>query len=226
MHPLLEAAAYIGLRDTLSREVVASSKANRTQIALMHDAVLAMQPLVPPAARDALRVPTCWILMGAWKANPTINMLVGSFYQPGEDLLLTMEAKDGSFGGRFNPDFVRLHDRDLRAFMLSLQHCDFVITMRFHGAIIASVMGIPSLGLDMTSNITNTGKMTALFSSVELDRPDCVMYPGVYKNMSFVDVKTLHNRCRRQVGARDHLQRRMAAIQAEFQTQFDLVMAM
>ena len=227
VHPLLEAAAYIGLRDTLSVEVVADTKLNRSRIAVMHDAVLAMQPLVQPLSREAVRVPTCWILQGPWKANPTINQLVDSFFQPGDDLLLTMEAKDGSFGGRFNPDFVRLHDRDLTAFEASLQHCDFVISMRFHGVVIAAALGIPALGMDMTRSMNSTGKTTALFSSTELDRPDCVLYPAAaHSNLTYAEVKALHNQCRRHTGAREHLQKRMAAIRAEFQTEFDLVMAM
>ena len=226
VHPLIEAAAYIGLRDTLSREVVAATQLNRTQIDLMHDPVLSMPPVLLPAVSDSVRVPTCWILMGDWQSNPSINMLVDSFLQPGEDLLLTMEAKDGNFFGRFNPDFVRLHDRDLHSFTASIAHCDFVISMRFHGAIIASQLGIPSLGLDMSPYTNQTGKMTALYSARELDRPDCVMYPAAHTNMTFVEVKTLHNRCRRHIGAREHLQRRMAAIQSQFQAQLDAVMAM
>ena len=225
VHPLLEAAAYIGVRDLQSVEVVATH-VNRSAIAIMHDPVLAMQPFIPPPHREAARVPVCWILMGAWTANPTINMLVDAYHQPGEDLLLTLEQKDGNFYGRFNPDFVRLHDRDLRAFSLSLSHCDFVVSMRFHGAIIASVLGIPSLGLDMAANATTTGKMTALYSPLELDRPDCVLYPNIHANMSFVDVKAAVNRCRRHMGAKEQLQRRMTAIRAEFQTQFDRVMGM
>ena len=231
VHPLLESAAYIGVRDALSREVVAATHVNRTHVSLMHDPVLAMQPpvtLPQPNShvhKDRVRVPTCWILMGPWQSNPSIALLVDSFFQPGEDLLFTMEAKDGNFYGRFNPDFVRLHDRDLRAFSLSLSHCDFVVSMRFHGAIIASVLGIPSLGIDLTANHTQLGKMSVLYSHVELDRPDCVMYPNL-ANMTFVEVKALHNKCRRHAGAREHLQKRMAVIRSEFQTQFDLVMDM
>ena len=226
VHPLIEGATYIGVRDTVSREVMAAAHVNRTAISIMHDPVLAMKAAVPPADVSAVRVPTCWMLMDKWRDYPSINMLVDSFFQPGEDLMITLEAKDGNFFGRFNPDFVRLHDRDLRSFSASISHCDFVISMRFHGVIIASGLGIPSLGLDMTPYSNQTGKMTALFSPMELDRPDCVMYPAVHANMSFLEVKTLHNRCRRHIGAQQHLQRRMAVIQAQFQAEFDAVMAM
>ena len=228
VHPLLESAAYIGVRDTLSREVVKAAHVNRTHISIMHDPVLAMQPPVlalSPTRRDAARVPTCWILMGDWQFNPTISLLVDSFFQPGDDLLITMEAKDGNFYGRFNPDFVRLHDRDMMAFMHSLSHCDFVVSMRFHGSIIASVLGIPSLGIDLTGNSTTLGKMSVLYSPVELDRPDCVLYPNL-ANLTFIEVKTMHNKCRRHVGAREHLHKRMGVIRSEFREQFDLVMSM
>ena len=228
-HALLSSATYVSVRDEVSVQVVRHSKANRSQVALTHDPVLMMNlpDLNPLPSSSNRKVHTCWILQGPWRQNPTISLLVDSYYLPGEDLVLTLEQKDGNFYGHFNPDFIRLYDRDLKGLYQTLVHCQFVVSMRYHGNILASVAGIPSLGLDMSVNITTPGKVGHLFTARELDRPDCILYPArtAGEGMTLAEVKEAYETCRGREGAIEHLHKRMEAMRKEFRAQMDALLA-
>jgi hypothetical protein len=139
---LLRNAVHVGVRTTEdAKSLIEDGYENASY---MPDPVLA-DPTYGPHGEDREPIQTAWNpTRVCWIPRQNYVSKISKVVRP-SDIIFAFEGRDGNFQGQFSTIHRVLEDGHV--FSKSLDHCDLVVTMRYHGAVLAIRTLVPTIML-------------------------------------------------------------------------------
>ncbi|KAG2388526.1 hypothetical protein C9374_000690 [Naegleria lovaniensis] len=188
---LLNHSLVVAARDLSSQQVLRESTSSN--VILLRDPVLldSMSFPFPPEKnitnkKDGI---TCWILRQP--IPESLAKIMDQYMVLERDLFFAMEQQDGNFYGRFKKE-VSVYSTESEWFWSNIQNCDYIVSMRYHGAILGLRARVPTFSIEFEDATRSSHKIGYLYEDL-FGHSDCVL--------KHVDAKEFHekfNKCKHQ----------------------------
>nr|CAG4718089.1 unnamed protein product [Naegleria fowleri] len=203
---LLNHSLVVAARDTPSQSVLSATTS--TNVTLLRDPVLLDSMNFPfqtsknKTHHDRI---TCWILRQP--IPESLAKILDKYINMEKDLFFALEQQDGNFFRRFKSQ-VSVYSTEIEWFWSNIQNCDFVVSMRYHGAILGFRAGIPTLAIEFEDRGRSSHKIRYLFEDL-LGHSDCVV-----KHIDATEFDEKFKKCQLQKG--NALKSRLDELDREF----------
>jgi hypothetical protein len=220
---LLQHAKYVSGRDIASQLTMQSvfhGLSVQKHVDLLVDPVLVDSVKFPLPTKKVVKTSnivtpftTCWILRLPLEEG--FAQIVDEHLNHTADLLFALEWQDNNFYNRFAPSEVTIYNIDAGWFYWNLiNRCDFVVSMRYHGSIMAFRALKNSMGIDDIGR-KGSRKITLLYNAMK--NPDCV----VHDMMDASEFRLKFHACRKKQFDQDATRHQIASLQSQFQSSID-----
>lgn len=169
--PLLRKAVHIGVRSPEDAQALVNN--GFLDASYMPDPVLADPTYGPLEPGEEREIQTNWnSTRVCWIPREAHVTKIDEVIRP-NDIVFGLDGQEGNFKGQFST--IHLFITDSKAFAESVEYCDLVVTMRYHGAILALRRLIPTILLGSVGDAR--GKQYQLASTLNLKHCHIAMDP-------------------------------------------------